>query len=139
MTRIIRTDSPARYRQRLLKALASAFQYIRHEKTNEAQKKDIYAFTLLTLEALSKSIDQTASAWEKRDYWIKADRLRDTWKWVSEAHKHLQTALQNNEIEGAYQQIESLHEQTESIKLPRNRPGQDLWQGAWSKWQISQK
>ena len=139
MTRIIRTDSPARYRQRLLKALASAFHCFREETTTEAQKKDIYAFTLLTLEAISESVDQTILAWEKRDYWIKADRLRDTWRWASEAHKNLLNALQSNEIEGAYQQLESLYEQTESVKLPRNQPGQDLWQGAWRKLQKRQK
>ena len=139
MTRIIRTDSPARNRQRLLKALASAFHYFRQEKTTEEQQKDIYVFTLLTLQALSESVDQTALAWEKRDYWIKADRLRDTWRWVFEAHNHLLIALHNNNIEDAYQQLESLYEQTEPVQLPWKQPGQELWQGAWKKWQMRQK
>ena len=139
MTRIIQTDSPARYRQRLLKVLASTFHCFRQETTTEAQQKDIYAFTLLTLEAISESVDQTTLAWEKRDYWIKADRLRDTWRWASEAHKNLLNALQSNEIENAYQQLVNLNEQTESVNLPRNQPGQDLWQGAWRKWQKRQQ
>jgi hypothetical protein len=122
-----------------MKALASAFHHFQQEKPNEAQRKDIYAFTLLTLEALSDSVDQTALAWEKRDYWIKSDRLRDTWRWVSEAHKHLLLALQNNAFEDASQQLERLYERINPVELPRKKSSLDLWKGAWMKWQKHRK
>ena len=134
MSRIIHTDSPARNRKRLLKTLASAYQYFIQEKTTVEQQKDLCAFALLTLKALCESIDRTATAWEKRDYWLKADRLRNEWKWSSKAYDEIQAALITNNVTAALHCFDTLSGHLNSIVLPRKRSGRNLWQGAWVKW-----
>jgi len=134
LSRIIQTDSPARNRERLLKTLASAYRYYKQEKMTEAQHKDLCAFALLTLKALSESIDRTASAWEKRDYWLKADRLRNAWKWTSKAYDEMRAALKANDVIAALQCLNKASDHFDSITLPKKPSGQNLWKGAWAKW-----
>jgi hypothetical protein len=118
----------------MLQSLASAFHFYSHEETSDAQKKDICAFALLTVKALSTSIEQTAKAWEKRDYWIKSDRLRNDWEWTSSAYNELMDALQTDNIASALSCLESLSEHFESVTLPKKKSSQSLWKGAWDKW-----
>ena len=37
---------------------------------------------VLALEEIAVSIDVSVQAWEKRDYWVKADRFRMEWEWA---------------------------------------------------------
>ena len=134
MSRIIQTDSPAQNRKRLLKTLASAHRYFKQEKTTEVQQKDLCAFALLTLKALCESIDRTASAWEKRDYWLKADRLRSEWKWALKAYDEIQAALNKDNVTNALQCFDALSGHFDSIVMPGKSSDRNLWQGAWVKW-----
>jgi hypothetical protein len=102
----------------------------------EAQLKDLCAFTLLTLKALSESIDRTASAWEKRDYWLKADRLRSAWKWTSTAYDEMQIALKAKDVITALQCLDTISDHFDSITLPKKASGPNLWKGAWAKWKL---
>jgi hypothetical protein len=38
--------------------------------------KDLVAFIVLSLQEINNTIDSSVEAWEKRGYWIKADRFR---------------------------------------------------------------
>ncbi len=134
MTRIIRTESPARTREKILQSLASAIHCYTQEETSKAQQKDICAFALLSLRALSASIDQTAKAWENRDYWIKADRLRSEWDWISKSYNELLHALQSNDIISALKFLQSISGNFDAMPLPKRKSNQDLWKGAWKKW-----
>ena len=122
----------------MLQSLASAFYFFRHEETNKAQQKDICAFALFALKALAASIDQTAKAWENRDYWIKADRLRSDWEWTTRAYNELLSALQTNNISSALNLLEGISIHFESVTLPRNVSSRNLWKGAWEKWKKPQ-
>jgi hypothetical protein len=37
---------------------------------------------VLSLETIAKTIEATVGPWEKRDYWVKADRFRMEWAWA---------------------------------------------------------
>jgi hypothetical protein len=46
------------------------------------------------LDALQELIEATATAWEKRGYWVKSDHFRRTWAWVTK----VQTVLQDEVV-----------------------------------------
>ncbi len=35
----------------------------------------------LALEEINSNIDKSVEAWEKRGYWVKADKFRLDWEW----------------------------------------------------------
>ncbi len=59
--------------------------------TNEA--KDLAAFIALALQSISEGIDVSVAAWEKRGYWVKADRFRMEWIWTGQYSDKMKTAI----------------------------------------------
>jgi len=58
-----------------------------------AEAKDLAAFIALALRIISDGIDVSVAAWEKRDYWIKADKFRMEWMWTGQFADKLKTAV----------------------------------------------
>lgn len=81
MSRIINQDSAGKQRNTLVKGIALALRELSRQKNAGDEAKDLVAFTSLALAEISAGIDPSVSAWEKRGYWVKADRFRMEWAW----------------------------------------------------------
>jgi hypothetical protein len=55
--------------------------------------RDITAYVILALEEMANSIDVSVEAWEKRGYWVKADRFRLDWEWAGMSAAKLRKAF----------------------------------------------
>lgn len=97
MSRVINPDSAGKDRARLSKAIVLAVRELARqtEVTNEA--KDLAAFISLALKSISAGIDASVAAWEKRDYWVKADRFRMEWMWTGQYAEKMKTAVQSDD------------------------------------------
>jgi len=84
MSRITNVDgTPATQRNRLRRAIAEILRRLSAKKKIDADSKDMIAFTVAALRAIDESIEKSCAAWEKRDYFLKADRFRREWSWVA--------------------------------------------------------
>jgi hypothetical protein len=93
LSRLINPDSAGKDRTRLSKAIVLSIRELARQGdiTNEA--KDLAAFIALALKTISEGIDASVVAWEKRDYWVKADRFRMEWMWTGQYAEKMKTAL----------------------------------------------
>ncbi len=93
MSRLINPDSAGKDRARLSKAIVLAVRELANqtEVTNEA--KDLAAFISLALKSISEGVDASVAAWEKRDYWVKADRFRMDWMWSGQFAEKMKSAI----------------------------------------------
>jgi hypothetical protein len=98
------------------------------------EQKDLLAFMLAALGQITTSIDQSASAWEKRGYWLKADRFRRDWAWTSQSIDFLTIALREDDWAAAASACSIIARQVQNIKLPKRQNAQRPWEGAWQKW-----
>jgi len=57
------------------------------------EAKDLAAYIALALQAISEGIDVSVVAWEKRDYWVKADKFRMEWMWAGHSAEKMKTAV----------------------------------------------
>ena len=92
--RIIHTTNPTRQRAAVLKRMASA---IREHSGPDGSGKDspeLAEQLIPHLKEIRESVNRTAEAWEKRDYWLKADAFRRQWRWVEETLTGMTGALQ---------------------------------------------
>jgi len=101
VSRVIRPDSAARSRTRLMAAIAHALRQASGGPLPTSEQQDLLAFIELALQEISQSIDATVSAWERRGYWLKADRFRRDWSWVASAEKRIHDALLANDLAAA--------------------------------------
>lgn len=131
MGRVINPERPGKIRDRLLKVLVIALEEYKSLDGVSIQTKDIAAFIALTLEAISQTAERTASAWEKRDYWIKADHFRNEWKWVSTYGNRMQAAV----LDGNYSLVHAIAtdilEFVNDIELPKRHRFGTPWIGAY--------
>jgi hypothetical protein len=93
VTQIINRSTPGKERTQLSKAIVIAIREFMRQTKPDQQTKDIVAFVILALEQISEGIDNSVAAWEKRGYWVKADKYRMTWNWTGVTADKLNSAL----------------------------------------------
>src|SRR4030095_2906884 len=93
---LINPDNAGKRRDRYLKATVLAMRELVGKKKVDDEVRDLTAFIVLTLKQIDETIDETCTAWEKRDYWIKADRFRNDWFWTKTAEGKLHQAVMEN-------------------------------------------
>jgi hypothetical protein len=93
MSRIINQDSAGKQRSTLVKGIALALRELSRQSSAGDEARDLAAFIALALKEISAGIDPSVAAWEKRGYWVKADRVRMEWAWSGALSSKMQAAL----------------------------------------------
>ena len=133
MGRVINPERPGKLRDRLLKVLVIALEEYESLDGVSDQTKDIAAFIALTLTAISQTAERTASAWEKRDYWIKADRFRNEWIWVSMYGNRMQAAVLDGDYSLVHATALDILEFVNDIEVPKRHRLGTPWTGAYQE------
>ena len=132
MSRVISQYGPGNERKNLSNAIVAGIrQLVKQEKfdIDDIESKDIISFTILSLEEISKSVERSVAAWEKRNYWIKADRFRLEWAWALKCAQTLRSSYAGNDLTGIIQVITEVGSNLNGIKISdRNRIGTP-WKG----------
>jgi hypothetical protein len=130
---VIHTNSAGKDRDRLTKAIVLALAELAESGASSEKRRDLAAFIYLSLRALSETIEPTVAAWEKRGYWVKADRYRVEWSWTGHAAQKMKEALSAGDWAGIEQLAEQIGVKLAKVKVsPNHRMGQP-WIGAWEK------
>ena len=83
MGRIITTgDTPAKRRRAHLRSCAEALRLLAEKSVFDDESKDMAAFLVFNLRGIYKTIDESAHAWDDKNYWKKAEALREKWRWT---------------------------------------------------------
>ncbi len=93
MSRLINLDSAGKDRTRLSKVIVLAVRELATQTEVNPEAKDLAAFISLALKTISEGIDTSVAAWEKRGYWVKADRFRMEWMWTGQFSERLKAAI----------------------------------------------
>jgi hypothetical protein len=131
LSRIINPDSAGKERTRLTKCVVLAVRELAHQTGPGAESRDLAAFIALALEAIAGTIDVSVAAWEKRGYWVKADRFRMEWAWAGVYAGALRQALLAEDWDNVAQAAAQAAQRLNKITVP---PGHRLgtpWVGAW--------
>ena len=97
MSRVINPDSAGKDRTRLSKSIVIAVRELAKQTEVNDDAKDLAAFIALALKTISEGIDVSVAAWEKRDYWVKADRFRMEWMWTGQFADKMKVAIFTND------------------------------------------
>jgi len=135
MTQIIKTSTPGKEREHLSKAIVITIRsFIRQASPND-ETKDMVAFIILALNEISSGIDQSVAAWEKRGYWVKADKYRLEWQWAGVLSAKLQTAFTDQDWPTIARHLLEIMEKFSNLKVSdRHRMGKP-WHDAFKNYQ----
>ena len=93
MSRVINPDSVGKERTRLTKSIVLCIRELAKQANVTPETKDQAAFIALALQSISDGIDVSVAAWEKRDYWVKADKFRMEWMWAGQLADKMKAAV----------------------------------------------
>jgi hypothetical protein len=85
------------------------------------------------LEQIFKTIDVSVSAWEKRGYWVKADRFRMEWIWTESLGSRLRNAVLTEDWPVVAMTAAQVAEKLREIDVPKRHKLGTPWVGAWKK------
>lgn len=135
MGRVINPDGAGKERARLTRAVALALRELGRQREPDAVARDLAAFIALALTAIAATIDVSVAAWEKRGYWLKADRFRLDWQWTGQLGGKMKDAVLAENWEQVAILSAQIAQKLDKVTVPeRHRLGQP-WQGAWRKLQ----
>lgn len=133
MSRVIQTESVGRQRHRLRRTIAEALRRLARKSTFDQESQDLAALIVFSLRRLSEGVEQTTTAWEKRDYFLKADRFRLKWEWVDDTAYELESALLLGQWERVPQILATLFPRFGDITVARYTRSSALWDGCYQR------
>ena len=93
MSPLINPDSAGKQRTQLTKSIVLAVRELARQTEPGPESRDLAAFIALALQTIADGIDISVAAWEKRGYWVKADKFRMEWMWTSQYASKLKAAV----------------------------------------------
>ncbi len=135
MSRVINPNTAGKERNRLKRGIVIALRELTKQKSFDTTSRDITAFIYFALDGIDGTIEVATTAWEKRDYWVKADRFRLEWEWVKNSRDKVREGLINDDIVALATEFAVISTKFSDTKVsPKHRMGTP-WVGAWEKFQ----
>ena len=131
MSRIINTENAGKERTRLTKTIVLAMRELLKQQKPDETTKNLVAYMILSLDAIAETVDQSVAAWEKRGYWVKADRFRLDWDWSGQIGVQLRGALMTEDWGEVARLTAKIGQKLRSIKVAEKHRLGEPWVGAW--------
>ena len=133
MGRVISTEAPGKVRNQHRRTIAEALRCLSQKPNVDDEARDIAALIVFALHGIADTIDQTTAAWEKRDYYLKADRFRQEWQWVEPIADELSAVI----YEGRWDQLPAalarLIPHFTDIKVKQVTRNPSMWRGTYER------
>jgi len=128
---IINPESAGKERIRLTKAVVLAVRELAKQTRPGQETRDLAAFIALALAIISETIETSVTAWEKRDYWVKADKFRMEWNWSGLLAKKMRIAVLTEDWTTIAQVAAQVAQKLRKITVPAGHRLGHPWVGAW--------
>ncbi len=139
MSRVINPDSVGKERTRLTKSIVLCIRELAKQNQVTPETKDQAAFIALALQSIAEGIDSSVAAWEKRDYWVKADKFRMEWMWAGQYAAKLKDAVLSDDWATIATMLPSIAQKFSKIEVSDNHRLGKPWSSAYKLLALHQK
>lgn len=133
MGRVINPESAGKERTRLVKATVLAMRELMRQTQPDEHSRDLAGFIALALIEISEGIDTSVLAWEKKGYWVKADRFRMEWDWTGRLGDQMRQAVLADDWASVARVAALVGGKLMSVKLPEHHRLGTPWVGAFHR------
>lgn len=133
MSRIINPEGAGKERTNLSKSVMVAIQEMMRQPEVNTKTRDLAAYVVLALQEIAETIEISVGAWEKRGYWLKADRFRMDWEWTNSLSLKLKTAIKMDRWDDAAAITVQIMGKLSGIKIPKRGYKTEFWHGSWDR------
>ena len=133
MSRIINTESIGKQRNQITRSIVLAIRELMLQTNITEEVKDLSAYIVIGLETIADSIDTTVEPWEKRGYWLKADKFRLQWDWTCSLSEEMKEAILTDNWVDVAKNIAVVTEKLNNVDLPKRHNLGTPWRGAYKE------
>jgi hypothetical protein len=133
MSRIINSNNAAKVRNQNLRLIAAAMRTIGRSAAVDEQVKDLSSALVFLLREVHESAEHSASAWEKRGYWMKADRFLREWQWAAHNAANLEDVIRNDAWDLLPRVLADITPHLADIHVNKAPSAGQTWRGAYEK------
>ena len=131
MSRIINLANPGKLRNQARRTIAEILRHLLLKRELDDETKDMAAAIVFALREIHKSVDTSATAWEKRNYYLKADRFRLDWEWAELAAQRLADIVQGDRWERLPEELGALAPRFADIRIARMTRDATAWRASY--------
>lgn len=139
VSRLINPDSVGKERTRLSKSIVLCIRELAKQSQVTTETKDQAAFIALALQAIAEGIDASVAAWEKRDYWVKADKFRMEWMWAGQYAAKLKDAVLADDWAAIAMMLPTIAQKFSKVEVSDNHRLGTPWSSAYKLLALHQK
>ncbi|NPA92426.1 MAG: hypothetical protein GXO56_01935 [Chloroflexi bacterium] len=133
MSRVIQTDGVGKRRRRLLQMLGWALRELMVQTRPDERTLNLAAFIAELLGAVDATIEETTTPWEKRGYWLKADRFRREWRWAGQLQREMEAATLSQDWDEIARLAGQVFTHVGHVKVPKRLKLDPAWEQAYER------
>lgn len=133
MSRVIKTESAGKDRTRLSKEVVIALRELMRQSQPDDTSRELAAFIALALGEINATIEASVAAWEKRGYWVKADRFRLEWEWTGVMAGKMRKAVLEDDWGMVALNAAQVAQKFMTVQVPQHHRLGKPWEGAWER------
>lgn len=131
MGRIVGTgDTPGKRRAAHERSCAEVLRLLAERRGFDDEARDMTAFLVHSLRGIYATIEESASAWDDRDYWKKAEALREKYRWARLAADRLEELVRRGAWNDIPDELVQLVPQFGHVTVTQVTRDSDWWCGA---------
>ena len=133
MARVINTANPGKLRNRARRTIAEVLRHLMFKRRIDQEAKDMAACIVYALGDIEATIEITTAAWEKRDYYLKADKFRLEWEWVGPASTQLRDIILQDRWDQLPETLAPLATRFGDIRIAKMTRPSSTWEGSYQE------
>jgi len=119
----------------MCKAVVLALRELMRQSQPDEHSQNLAAFIALSLEKINETVDVSVTAWEKKGYWVKADRFRMEWEWSKNMGLRLRQAVLADDWATVAVTSAQVAQRLMKVDVPIRHHLGTPWEGAWARLQ----
>jgi hypothetical protein len=133
MSRVVNINNPTKIRNQHRRTIAEMLRRLIEKPQMDQEAKDMAAMIVYLLREIHEGVEQTVKAWEKRDYWMKAERFLRDWEWVKETAVNIEDVLRHEAWDLLPELLVDLFPRFADIQIKKLTRSTSNWRGAYKK------
>ncbi|MBC8172108.1 MAG: hypothetical protein H7X77_10565 [Anaerolineae bacterium] len=133
MSRVVNPDNAGKKRNQLMRTGAELLRRLSQKSSIDAEAKDMLAMLVFSLREIDDGIEESSKAWEKRDYWMKAEEFRQRWAWAGIAADELKALIFQEDWAALPPYMLKLFPRFAEIKITKYTRDESTWAQAYDR------
>ena len=131
MARVIRTgNTPSKERSAYIRTCAELLRLLAEKNHFDDEAKDMTALFVFSLQGIYATIEHSADVWDERNYWKRAETLRNKWLWSKKAATNLIYLIRREEWDKVPDALIELFPRFHHVNVLTITRNADHWCGA---------